>query len=253
MHKITCIENKKLKNQDLCSLFAIEPLEVGQSITIGNSLRRTLLSDLSSYAITSVRINDIEHEFTVLSCIREDVLEVLLHLKDIVFRPSLYTKNREDKAFKAVLNVQGPVIVTAGMFALPYKYLSIVNPNQYICTIIDDSDLYIELEIEKGKAYRLVDENRRLKKPKGRESKGRALFVDSLFMPVRKVNYKVKLIHDTKGNIKESLLLEITTNGSMTPKRALLESLKLLLDLFAPLLVDNSFLTFSQDLIKNNL
>jgi DNA-directed RNA polymerase subunit alpha len=255
-------------------IFAIEPLEVGQSITLGNSLRRTLLSDLTSYAITSVIINNVEHEFDVLPFLREDILEVLLHLKDIIFKPCKYALIKNRKKFKAQLAIRGPTIVTAGMFWLPKRGLSIINPKQYICTITNNSCLLIELEIEQGKAYRLVEENRKLKKdPITREKDkhkiedkdknkegaillsdkeikkmGNRLFVDSLFMPIKKVNYKVKLIHDTKGNIKESLLLEITTNGSLTPKRALLESLKLLLDLFSPLLIDACSLTLSKDL-----
>ena len=137
------------------------------------------------------------------------------------------------------------------MLKLPRYLLKVINPQQYICTIIDDSELYIEIDIEKGKGYRLAEENRKNKFEKKVNSiKPSTLFIDSIFMPIKKVNYKIKLIHDSKGNIKESLNFEILTNGSITPKRSLQESLKILMNLFYPLFLNPTFLSVSEKLIK---
>ena len=122
---------------------------------------------------------------------------------------------------------------------------------QYICTIVDDSELYIEVDIEKGKGYRLAEENRKNKfEKKVNSTQPSTLFIDSIFMPIKKVNYKIKLIHDSKGNIKESLNFEILTNGSITPKRSLQESLKVLLNLFYPLFLNPNFFEISDKVIK---
>jgi DNA-directed RNA polymerase subunit alpha len=153
--------------------------------------------------------------------------------------------------YKGYLNVKGPIIVTAGMFKLPKNLLKILNPNQYICTITDTSEFYLEIDIEKGKGYRLSDETRKKRvKEKIFNSKPTTILVDALFMPVKKVNYKIKLIHDTKGNIKESLMLEVYTNGSITPKRSLQEALKILMSLFYPLLITPNFLKISSEISK---
>ena len=138
------------------------------------------------------------------------------------------------------------------MFQLPKNTLKILNPNQYICTLVDKKEIYIEIDIEKGKGYRLSDENRKriINEELFPTNKGSTLSVDAVFMPIKKVNYKIKLIHDTKGNIKESLNLEITTNGSITPKRGLQESLKILMNLFYPLFLNPDFLLSSSDFLK---
>jgi DNA-directed RNA polymerase subunit alpha len=250
MTKLICVESYLQQDQSHYGNFLIEPLEIGQGITLGNALRRTLLSDLTGFAITGVRINDLKHEFAVVEGLREDVLEILLNLKELTFRSSFSTQNKDNK-FKGFLNVQGPIIVTAGMLRLPKNHLKLLNPNQYICTITDSSELYLEVDIEKGKGYRLSEENsKRNLHEKLSPSRPSTLRIDSLFLPIKKVNYKIKLIHDTKGHIKESLTLEILTNGSITPKRSIQESLKLLMDLFYPLFITPNFLAISSDLAK---
>jgi DNA-directed RNA polymerase subunit alpha len=253
MNKLTCIENYIDKDQNHYGCFLIEPLEIGQGITLGNALRRTLLSDLSGFAITGVRINNLKHEFSLIEGLREDILEVLLNLKELVLKGSFFfrEKNANEK-IKAFLNVKGPIIVTAGMFQLPQNRIKILNSNQYICTIVDDSELYLEIDIENGKGYRLTEESSiKSLDDKFFPSKPSTLLIDAIFMPVKKVNYKIKLIHDTQGNIKESLCLEILTNGSITPKRCVQEALKILLNLFYPLFLDKNFLTLTSQLAKN--
>ena len=252
MSTLSCIETYKDKEQNIYGCFLIEPLEVGQGITLGNALRRTLLSDLTSLAITGVRVNNLKHEFASIQGIREDVLEIILNLKEIVFKNNFHSKKLENNfKFKGFLNVQGPVIVTAGMLNLPQNIVKIINPNQYICTITDNSEFYLEIDIENGKGYRLTDENRkRTVDKKFQLSNPSTLFVDALFMPIKKVNYKVKLIHDTKGNIKESLNLEVITNGSITPKRAIQESLKVIMNLIYTLFITPEFVQISKKTIK---
>jgi DNA-directed RNA polymerase subunit alpha len=252
MSTLTCIETYIDQDQNHHGSFLIEPLEAGQGITLGNAIRRTLLSDLTAYAITGVRINDLKHEFSVIKGLREDVLEVLLNLKEIVFKNfSFSTEELNSTKLKGFLNIKGPVIVTAGMFQLPKNSLKIINPNQYICTIVDNSEFYLEIDIEKGKGYKLTEEIRRRNlQEKFIAIKPTTLLVDALFMPVRKVNYKIKLIHDTQGNIKESLNLEIVTNGSLTPKRSLYEAIKILMNIFYPLFINGNFLAVSSHAIK---
>jgi DNA-directed RNA polymerase subunit alpha len=247
MNTLSCIETHIQKNHNHYGCFIIEPLEVGQGITLGNTLRRTLLSDLYGYGITGVRINNVKHEFAIIEGIREDVLELILNLKEVTFKGSAIKKNKKPKRFKGFLHLKGPMIVTAGLFQLPNKELTILNPSQYLCTIIDDSELYLEIDIENGKGYRLIEENRRrkieraifLKKPT-------TLFVDTVFVPIKHVNYKVKLIHDSYGNIKESLIFEIGTNGSFTPKRCIKEALKIILKLFYSLFLTETFFPISK-------
>jgi DNA-directed RNA polymerase subunit alpha len=252
MSTLKCIETFIDKDQNNYGSFLIEPLEIGHGITLGNALRRTLLSDLTGYSISGIRINDLKHEFASVEGLREDILEIILNLKEIVFKLSS-KQSANTSMCKGYLNVKGPVIVTAGMFKLPKDILKILNPNQYICTITDTSEFYLEIDIEKGKGYRLSDETRKKRvREKILKAKPSTILVDALFMPVKKVNYKIKLIHDTKGNIKESLMLEVYTNGSMTPKRSVQESLKILMNLFYPLFITPNFLKISSEISKSS-
>jgi DNA-directed RNA polymerase subunit alpha len=251
MSTLTCIESYIDRENNHYGCFVIEPLEIGQGITLGNALRRTLLSDLTGFSIVGVRINNLRHEFATIPGLREDILEILLNLKEIIFKTSFsYRENKFSTKLKGFLNIKGPMIITAGMFQLPKDILEIVNINQYIGTIVDTSELYIEIDIESGKGYRLTEESRRKNIEEKTSNKPSTLVIDALFMPVKKANYKTKLIHDTKGNIKESLILEIWTNGSITPKRSIQEAMKVLMNLFYPLFITPDFLSVSSTLAK---
>jgi DNA-directed RNA polymerase subunit alpha len=252
MSKLICIESYIDKDRNHYGNFLIEPLELGQGITLGNALRRTLLSDLTGFAITGARINNLKHEFAVVEGLREDILEVLLNLKEIVFKSSYFSASqKKETKLKSFINIQGPIVITAGMLQLPKNSLKVINPNQYICTIVDNSYFYLEVDIENGKGYQLTDENRKkIINEKFNISKPSTLVLDSIFFPIKKANYKIKLIHDTRGNIKESLNFEILTNGSITPKRGIQESLKILINLFYPLFVNPTFLVASSELAK---
>ena len=147
MSTLNCIENYIDNEHNHYGCFLIEPLEIGQGITLGNALRRTLLSDLTGFAITGVRINNLKHEFSTIEGLREDILEVLLNLKEIIFKNLFLSKNKNYLELKAFLNVKGPIIVTAGMLKLPKNTVTILNPEQYICTIVDNSEFYIEIVV----------------------------------------------------------------------------------------------------------
>ena len=248
MSTLTCIETRIDASKNHYGCFVIEPLEAGHGITLGNALRRTLLSDLAGFAITGVRINDLKHEFATVEGLREDVLEIILNLKEIVFQSSFFVKSKKKK-LKGFLNVQGPMIVTAGMFQLPKGLLKILNPDQYICTLVNSSEFYLEIDLEQGVGYRLTEEIRKKKRiDQFHPHSPSTLLVDALFMPIRQVNYKIKLIHDTQGNLKESLSFEIITNGSLTPQRAFQESLKVLMNLFYSFFLTPSFYSLSSQL-----
>jgi len=253
MSILTCIETYIDNEQNHYGSFIIEPLEAGQGVTLGNTLRRTLLSDLTGFAISGVRVNSLKHEFSIVEGIREDILEVLLNLKQVIFKNSTLLNNNLDLTdLKGFLQIKGPSIITAGMFQLPKNLLKIINPNQYICSLVDNSELYIEIDINNGKGYKLTEEIRKNNfENKLSKSKASTLLVDSIFMPVKRVNYKIKLIHDSQGNIRESLNLEIWTNGSISPRRSIQDSIKILMNLFYPLFVNQNFSNLSSELIKN--
>lgn len=219
--EIECIESRIDGPRDHYDKFLLEPLEQGQGITIGNALRRVLLSDLEGTSIVSVRIAGVNHEFSTISGIREDVLEILLNLKEITF------KSESKDTLIGRLRVQGPAIVTAENFDLPSE-VSLIDPSQYIATICGNNILEMEFRIEKGRGYRLVE--------KGiDEASIDFLQVDSIFMPVKKVNYFVEDIRYKQDIVQERLTLEVWTNGSITPKEAISQSATILNGLFTPL------------------
>lgn len=250
MAELTCIETYLDREKNHYGAFIIEPFDMGQGITVANALRRVLMSDITGAAITGVRINNIRHQYESIDSVREDTVEILLNLKEIVFKAipfssPLLAENRKLN-LKAVLNLKGPKVITAGLFLLPKNKLSIVNPHQYICTLVKDEPLFLELDVEIGSGYQMVDETQVFSTVTPFESPSKTLSVDRFFGPIKNVNYKIKLIHDTDGNLKESVFFEVVTNGSLTPKRAIFESLKFLLKLFYQLLITPEFLDASE-------
>ncbi len=262
MAQIISASSLSINGEDFAQTFLIEPLEIGQAVTIGNALRRTLLSDLTGYAVTGVRINNLKHEFASANGVREDVLEMLLNLKQIKFAQQsktnslLLTQKLENKDVLAVdtglLYVQGPKIVTAEMFVFRNNVLKILNSKEYICALSDESSLFIEIDVARGKGYRLAKENPLFFREETSASSASTLRVDSNFMPVKTVNFRVKLTHDDAGKLKESLSMHVITNGAISPLRSMYEGTKLLLEMFYPLLLSPEFLQISSAL-KNKL
>lgn len=220
--QIECVESKTLKNQSQYSKFVLEPLERGQGTTVGNALRRVLLSNLEGAAVTAVRIAGVNHEFATIDGVREDVLEILLNMKEIVLKS--YTSAPQIGR----VMITGPATVRAAQFDLPSE-VEIVDPGQYIATLAEGARLEMEFRIEKGKGYRAVE--------RGRDEGAAVDFlqIDAVFMPVNKVNYSVEDARIDGSLEKDRLLLDIWTNGSMTPQEALTEAARTLVELFDPL------------------
>lgn len=219
--EIECIESRVDGPRDLYDKFIIDGLEQGQGITVGNALRRVLLSDLEGIALSSVRISGVNHEFSTIPGVREDVLEILLNLKEVIFKGKI-----EGKIIGRV-RIQGPAIVTAGDFNLPPEII-LVDSKQYIATICSNSILEMEFYLEQGKGYKLME------KVLDNDSND-FLQIDSIFMPVKKVNYLIEDIRYSQNVIKDRLILEVWTNGSITPKEAVSQSSVILTNLFNPL------------------
>jgi len=220
---VDCVESKTdSKTQNQYSKFVLEPLERGQGITVGNALRRVLLSNLEGTAVTAARIAGVTHEFATVPGVREDVLEILLNLKELVFR------SYSPGPHIARLVATGPATVTAGEFNLPSE-VEVVDPSQYVATLADGAKLELEIRIERGSGYRMVDQE------KEDVSSLDFLQIDAVFMPVSKVKYDVEETYFEEGIGKDRLTLEITTNGSIQPDEALSQAATILVGLFHPL------------------
>lgn len=220
--QIECVESKTLKSQSQYSRFVLEPLERGQGTTVGNALRRVLLSNLEGAAVTAVRIAGVSHEFATIEGVREDVLEILLNMKEVVLKS--YTSQPQIGR----VMVTGPATVRAAQFDLPSE-VEIVDPGQYVATLAEGARLEMEFRIEKGKGYRAVD--------RGRDDAATVDFlqIDAVFMPVSKVNYSVEDVRVDGSLEKDRLLLDVWTNGSITAQEALSQASSILVDLFNPL------------------
>jgi DNA-directed RNA polymerase subunit alpha len=220
--QIECVESSTEETRSHYSKFVLEPLERGQGTTVGNALRRVLLSNLEGTAVTAVRIAGVSHEFATVPGVREDVLEIMMRMKDVIL------KSYSPQAQIGRLLVTGPSTVTSAHFDLPSE-VDIIDPTQYIATLAEGGKLEMEFRIEKGKGYRTVE--------RGREEATSLDFlqIDSVFMPVRKVNYSVEETRNEANIPKDRLLLEIWTNGSLSPQEALSSAANILVDLFNPL------------------
>lgn len=216
--QIECIESKIEDARQHYGRFIIEPLIRGQGITVGNALRRTILSDLSGTSIVAVRISGVNHEFSTIAGVREDVLEILLNLKEIVL------KNHSNKPQIGRVRIQGPAIITAGLFNMPSE-IEIIDPRQYVATICNNTILEMEFCIEKGQGYRLVDKETINKKTD-------FLQIDAVFMPVQKFNYLVEEIKVNSKVMQEKLSIELWTNGSLSPQEAINQGATILTNLF---------------------
>jgi len=219
--EIECIESKTEGARRQYGHFVLEPLQKGQGITVGNSLRRTILADLKGAAIVAVRIAGINHEFSTITGVREDVLEILLNLKAIVI------KSYNDKPHIGRVRIQGPAIITSGLLDVPPD-IEIIDPKQYIATICNNTLFEMEFRIETGYGYKLVD--------KGIDNKSiDFLQIDAVFMPTTKFNYHVEEKIIDSNTIEEKLFLEIWTNGSISPQEAISQGANVLTNLFHPL------------------
>ncbi|HHG8002918.1 TPA: DNA-directed RNA polymerase subunit alpha [Streptococcus pneumoniae] len=205
--------------------FVIEPLERGYGTTLGNSLRRVLLASLPGAAVTSINIDGVLHEFDTVPGVREDVMQIILNIKGIAVKSYV----EDEKIIE--LDVEGPAEVTAGDI-LTDSDIEIVNPDHYLFTIGEGSSLKATMIVNSGRGYVPADENKKDNAPVG------TLAVDSIYIPVTKVNYQVEPARVGSNDGFDKLTLEILTNGTIIPEDALGLSARILtehLDLFTNL------------------
>ena len=208
--------------------FLLQSLEAGQGLTIGNALRRVLLSNLEGTAITGIKIPGVAHEFSTIPNVREDVLEIFLNLKQIVL------KSEKQTPIFGTVTIEGPGVITASSIKFDDEDIEIVNPNQYIASFSGEDTLTFDIKVEKGIGYQFAEQA-------NSNDNIDFLSIDAVFMPVLKVNYKINNVYLGYSKTTESLILGITTNGSVSPEKALSEAAQKLMTWF-------SFLTSEQNL-----
>jgi DNA-directed RNA polymerase subunit alpha len=213
--KIECVESK-----DNFGRFRVEPLEKGFAITLGNALRRVLLSYLPGAAVTRVKIEGIQHEFSTIPLVKEDVTEFLLNVKAIRLKPL------SGQPGKLILNVEREGRVCAADIE-PSTDFEIVNPELYLATLDSpEAKLYVELDIELGEGYREAESSDNL--PIG------VIPVDAIFTPIRKVNFTIEPTHISRETSQERLELEVWTDSTISPVEAISQSAKILTEQLAP-------------------
>ena len=215
--------------------FEFRPLEPGYGLTVGNALRRVLLSSLEGFAITSVKIENIEHEFSTIPGIVEDVTEIILNLKQVRFKRQI--EDVEDE--KVTIMVGGQDQLKAADFQKFISGFQVLNPELVICNLEKRVQLNIEVTIEKGRGYVPAEEN---KKP---NSAFGAIAIDSIFTPVKNVKYSIENYRVEQKTDYEKLVFEIITDGSIHPKEALTEAAKTLIHHF--LLFSDERITLEAD------
>lgn len=211
---------------DFSGEFIIEPLERGFGHTLGNSIRRVLLSSIEGVGITRVRIDGIMHEFSTLDGMKEDILEFITNLKGVVFRME------SDEPVILKLEKKGPATVKASDISLTSD-VEIINPDEYICTLTKKGKLNAEIRVEKGKGYRTAEENAVEGEPIG------VIPIDTIFSPVKLVQFKVEDTRVGQMTNFDRLSINIKTNGSVKPEDALSQASKIIND-YMSLLIDLS-------------
>lgn len=199
--------------------FEFRPLEPGFGLTVGNALRRILLSSLEGYAITSVKVAGVDHEFASIPGVMEEMIEVILNLKQVRLVKTVDNKDNE----KLVVNVSDLTELTAGHLSTFMTGFKVLNPDLVICRLQKEVKFQIELTIGKGRGYVPADENRPLEAPIG------LLPIDSIHTPIKNVKYSVENYRVEQKTDYEKLLIEITTDGSISPKDSLKEAAKILI------------------------
>lgn len=218
--KLPIPDAKSIETVDNYGKFLAEPLEPGYGITLGNALRRVLLSSLPGAAVTWVKIDGVQHEFSPLPYIKEDVVEFLLNVRQIRFRPLSYQPGN------LLLNVAGEGKIYAGNIE-PSADLEIANPELYLATLDSpEAELRVEFNVELGRGYLPARSAKSL--PLG------ALPIDSIFTPVRKVNFSDETINPGREGSPERLMLEVWTDGTMSPSEAVSQAADILIGQISP-------------------
>ena len=219
--------------------FEFRPLEPGYGITIGNALRRILLSSLEGFAITSVKIDGVEHEFAAIPGIIEDVTGIILNLKKVRFKRIV----EEFDAEKVSISISGTEVFKAGDIGKLLTGFEVLNPELEICRMNKKADLRMELTIHKGRGYVPADENREMLS----SDDVQLIAIDSIFTPIRNVKYEIEDYRIEQKTDYEKLIIEILTDGSIQPKEALKEAAKILIQHFILFSDDNKIMLESND------
>lgn len=207
-----------LEASDRFGKFEFRPLEPGFGITIGNALRRILLSSLEGFAICNIRIAGVDHEFSTIPGVKEDVTNIILNLKQVRFK-----QKGEVEAEHVSLTIEGQETFTAGDINAHLAGFSVLNPELIICHLDPKASLEIELNINKGRGYVPADEN------KAECDEISQIAIDSIYTPIRNVKYAVENYRVQQKTDYEKLILEVTTDGSIHPKDALKEASRILI------------------------
>jgi len=208
-----------LESSENFGKFEFRPLEPGYGITIGNALRRILLSSLEGFAITSIKIEGVDHEFSTIKGVVEDVTEIVLNLKQVRFKRQVEDATGE----RFTVNIVGKEVFTAGDLNNTLSNFQILNPDVVICRLEPATKLSIEITVEKGRGYVAAEFNKPLNPVFG------TIAIDAVFTPVRNVRYFVEDYRVEQKTDYEKLILEISTDGSIAPKEALKEAAKILI------------------------
>lgn len=221
------------KADDFHGLFEFRPLEKGYGVTIGNALRRILLSSLEGYAVTSVKISGVLHEFSTIEGVKEDVAQIILNLKKVRFKK--ITDSAELK-HKVIVPLKGKELFTAGVINDFSEDFKVLNEDLLVCTIDASADVEFELTIEKGRGYQPSEDNKTVDQSFG------TMPIDAIFTPIKNVKYSVENTRVEQRTDYEKLVLEIVTDGSIHPEDALKGAANILIQHF--LLFSDQKMTF---------
>ena len=225
-----------LESDENVGNFEFRPLEPGYGLTVGNALRRVLLSSLEGFAITSIKIEGVEHEFSTIDGVIEDVTEIVLNLKKIRFKQQIEDENSEI----AMIKVSGQKSITAADVANGLSNFQVLNPDQIVCNMDKKVSFEMEILIEKGRGYVPAEDNLKEDTVLG------TIAIDSIFTPIKNVKYDVENYRVEQKTDFEKLNIHLVTDGSITPKDALTEASKILIQHF--MLFSDEKITFGKDL-----
>jgi DNA-directed RNA polymerase subunit alpha len=210
------------KSTDAHGVFEFSPLEKGYGVTIGNAMRRILLSSLEGYAITSLKIQGVDHEFSTMKGVVEDVVEIVLNMKQVRFKANSSTEDNE----KIFISIKGKDQFLAGDIGRYTNSFTILNPELVICNMEPTINLELEITVAKGRGYVPAEENKIKEAPIG------LIAIDSIFTPIKNVKYNVEDFRVEQRTDFEKLVMEVTSDGSIHPEEALKEAAKILIQHF---------------------
>ena len=211
-----------IESDDFHGQFEFRPLEPGYGITVGNALRRILLSSLEGFAIASIKIDGVDHEFSTIKGVVDDVTEIILNLKQVRFKQQIEGTYTE----KVIVSVSGQETLTAGDIGKFTTAFQVLNPDLVICRMDKSVNINMEIEIIKGRGYLPAEENKSTNTPIG------TVAIDSIFTPIKNVKYSIENFRVEQKTDYEKLVMDIKTDGSITPKDALQEAAKILIHHF---------------------